>query len=448
MANSHRFMASIRARTVAAFAVFFALLLVFAGSSLAYYVRRDVEGDADRLLGEIALRVRTRSDRERGRDHDHDLNPDRLIAEEERVSGERLWMALIGRSGETLVASERAPDLRTEPDSSLWRLARVEMGRETIVIGMDWRRESSRLHLLSAGILILCIVMLAAACMGAWVLVGHTLKPIHDLSNQAHNAAAAPEHVQLSSPSDDAEMMDLVSTLNELLGRIDEVSQARGRFYAAASHELRTPLQALSGHLELADSRERSADEYKLLLSEARAQTSRLITLTRDLLVLNQLEAATKSVFPTDQLLLADTLERMCSAAARQAEKRNVTVSLHLDCHAEAVISAPPNHVDMVLRNLLENAVKFATMGTEIAITLTLGEFAKITIYNQCVPPAGWNPDRVFEAFYRPDASRSVASGGNGLGLAICKAVCDLNSWTIAVLPKEHGVLATVDFAR
>jgi signal transduction histidine kinase len=449
MRAKHRALASIRARTTAAFALFFSLLLLFAGSSLAYYVRRDVEGDADRSIGEIALRMRTRFEHGRDRDWDRDSIADRLIAEEEHVSGERLWMAIVGRDGETLLKSEHAPDRVLEPDPNMWRLARAEMRNGTILIGMDWRKDSARLHLLSGGIVLLCVAMLAAASIGAWWLVGRTLKPIQDLALQAHTEAAAPEHVRLSAPSDDAEMVGLVETLNELLGRIDEVSRARGRFYAAASHELRTPLQALSGHLELAESRERSAEEYKMLLAEARVQTARLVSLTRDLLVLNQLEAAARGAFPEDSVLLADPLERICSAGEQLPGYRINQIRLNIENCTELVIKAPSTHVEMVVRNLVENAVKFAEPGSDVIVTLAQQEeFPVLTVYNRCTPPAGWNPDRVFEAFYRPDASRSIATGGNGLGLAICKAVCDLNGWKISVLPQSHGVIATVNFGH
>ncbi len=440
MRAKHAFLGSIRARTVAAFSLFFTILIAIAGTCLAGYIRKDVEGDADRLIGEIALRIRAEISVE------HEPATDRLIEDEERVSGEKLWMAVVDAHGKRQYASPGAPPPDKDPAPDLWRTSRATWPEGTVYIGMDWRREAARLQVLTTGIVLFSAVMFAAASAGAWVLVGRTLKPIQDLSEQAQSAAVATEHVRLVSPSDDTEMVGLVATLNELLGRIEDVSSARGRFYAAASHELRTPLQALSGHLELAGSRNRTEEEYQALLQEAQSQTRRLVHLTRDLLVLNQLEAAAPGAYETDHISLADSVERAVQSLQDRAASNGVTIGLSIQNADEVEIVAPPTHVDMVVRNLIENAVKFADQGTTIQVTLQTLLAPELTVFNTCTPPAEWNSERVFEAFYRPDPSRSLATGGNGLGLAICKAVCDRCKWQIRVVPSQGGVLAILSF--
>jgi signal transduction histidine kinase len=345
-----------------------------------------------------------------------------------------------------MYASTGSPDANKQPNPELWRVSTAKMPDGTVIVGMDWRREAARLRELTTGIVLFSVVMFAAACSGAWLLVGKTLKPIQDLSTQAQSAAVATEHVRLVSPSDDTEMVGLVNTLNELLGRIENVSAARGRFYAAASHELRTPLQALSGHLELVASRNRTEEEYRSLLQEAQSQTQRLVHLTRDLLVLNQLEASAPGAYETDRISLADSVERAVQALQDRAAANRVTIRLRIDSMDEAEIEAPPSHVDMVVRNVIENAVKFADRGTDVEVILTAMSVPELTVINNCTPPTEWNRDRIFEAFYRPDPSRSVATGGNGLGLAICKAICDRCNWKIRVQPDKGSVLVAVAF--
>ena len=105
------------------------------------------------------------------------------------------------------------------------------------------------------------VMMGGAATLGAWLLVGRTLSPYRQpVAAGADGDGGGSGQARLTAPSQDAEVVELVSTLNDLLTRQREANAARGRFYAAASHELRTPLQALSGHLELALQRPRTGE--------------------------------------------------------------------------------------------------------------------------------------------------------------------------------------------
>src|SRR5207249_3809373 len=139
---------------------------------------------------------------------------------------------------------------------------------------------------------------------GSWLLVGRTLAPISCLSREARAAEGRGALAQLAAPSEDVEITELVSTLNQLLERVRATASQKSRFYAAASHELRTPLQALSGHLELALARDRSPEAYREAISEAYVQTRRLITLAQDILLLSQIESA-RALPPTEQVDLS-----------------------------------------------------------------------------------------------------------------------------------------------
>src|SRR5262249_35450471 len=159
-------------------------------------------------------------------------------------------------------------------------------------------------------------------------------------------ASAESLHLQLATPSDDAEIVELVGTLNGLLERLAESAAAKGRFYAAASHELRTPLQALSGHLELAVSKPRTEREYQQIVGEALQQTRRLIALSQDLLTLHRLETATYTP-PSESIDVSDVCCLSLSAMAPLAEKRNLI--LHSKVAEHMPILAQPGHVEMVV---------------------------------------------------------------------------------------------------
>jgi signal transduction histidine kinase len=364
-----------------------------------------------------------------------------------------LGLMVIGPNGEAAWRSQHEVPPWPLGHSDDWRTARVPAGTSTIVVGFNRGRAREALRQEEAMLLSLAGVAVAAAALGFWVLVGRTLAPIGLLSRQAREASGESLRVLLRAPSDDAEITELVTTLNGLLGRLAETAAARGRFYAAASHELRTPLQALSGHLEVALGRQRSGDEYQAAINEALSQARRLTRLAQDLLLLDQIESGRSA-----QLSEPVDVGEVCERALRQLQptiaERGLRVSvgavlLSAGVIPEVNIVAPPTHVEMLVRNIVENAVRYAQLGGEVRLSLEQsGESAILTVFNECPPLADWDAASLFDPFARLDASRSAATGGNGLGLAICGAIAKANQWVVTLDQTGEGVLATIMFAN
>jgi two-component system, OmpR family, sensor kinase len=239
--------------------------------------------------------------------------------------------------------------------------------------------------------------------------------------------------------------VELVGTLNGLLARISEAAAVRGRFYAAASHELRTPLQALTGHMEVALSRARTAEEYAECLHEAHRQAGRLSSLVQDLLLLHQLEQA-----PARQQATVD-LAAVCAEVLRQLAPLIEARGLRLQAGLApgTTLPAAPTHAEILVRNLVENAVKYAAAGGAVNVTLSAsGDEPRLEVFNECAPAAEWNSQKLFEPFYRPDSARSARSGGNGLGLAICRAIAGANGWRLTLERESEGVRAAALFGK
>lgn len=291
----------------------------------------------------------------------------------------------------------------------------------------------------------LSVIVLGAVAAGAWLLVGRVLSPIKSLAGQTAEASAHHMSVSLESPSQDAEMVELVDTLNGLLTRVYETAEMKGRFYAAASHELRTPLQALSGHLELAASRKRTAEEYEAVVKESYTQTRRLISLVQGLLFLHQIDTHTHSNQTKIDLSEAceNAIEMMFSTATQRGLKVNESLERGLE------VEAVPSHAEVLARNLVENAVKYATQGGELDISLrSEGNTIYFEVVNDFPADVKIATENVFEAFYRDDTSRNSKTGGNGLGLAICRAVCTANGWTVKMVQENGKIRTVVNFGQ
>ena len=442
---------SLRARMTAAVTVLFAAWVALACTALFAYSYRAADRRAQRRLSEAAQEL-AGDLREEPAASDPSRGPaQRIIGILEREpvdepSQHDLSLLVVGPRDRIVWRSGRvAPPWPPTRDTD-WRVTTVPAGDYTVAVGLDWGRTESALREQALALLCLGLLTVGAAALGAWVLVGRTLSPIGLLSRHAREASVDDLRVQLVAPSDDAEISELVATLNGLLGRLAQEAAAKGRFYAAASHELRTPLQALSGHLEVALARPRTGEEYRAAIHEGLEQTRRLTRLAQDLLLLNQLESA-----PSTEMGEPVALAEVCARALWQVKPTVVQRGLRLSVEAVAdtTLVASPTHTDILVRNLVENAVRYAAPGGEVRLsTQESGEGVVLTVFNECPPIPGWDATSLFEAFARTDRSRNTATGGHGLGLAICGAIARANQWELSLHHNGSGVLGAVVFPR
>ena len=404
---------SLRARMTVTVTLAFAVWMLLVCVGVSMYTRHIA-----RHIAEHALDAATS-------DFSHDLNVDGGNQAEafDRLGdtalnlSHNLALQVVDARGQVLWRSQSLPPHWPNNGKDVWLSHIMPAGNgRVLMVGYDWNRVEERLHEQALLLLLVSLLVVLAAAFCSWESL----------------------RVHLSPPSTDVELVELVGTFNNLLARLRETAEAKGRFYAAASHELRTPLQALSGHLEVALSRPRSAEEYHGTLQEAYDQTRRLISLARDLLFLNQLETTVKPP-ASEQVSIAEICERELRLLQPLIANRELCVTAELEADGE--IMAPPTHVAMLIRNTLENAVKYATDAGEVRLALHEEPHGvRVEVFNSFPPTPGWNSELLFEPFYRPDASRNTKTGGNGLGLAISKAITVANAWSITLEHTGDGV--------
>ena len=202
-----------------------------------------------------------------------------------------------------------------------------------------------------------------------------------------------------------------------------DISRAHTDFVANASHELRTPLAAILGYVEtLQDDAGVSSPVAKKFLGIIEREAKRMQALVADLMSLSRVEAE-KHDLPTERIDLAALVER----AARDAAGSDRADRLTLDLAAAPVVAGDRQQLEQVVRNLVDNALKYGAEGTPVSVTLDLaqGDLARIAVADQ---GEGIAPDQIphlTRRFYRTDPGRSRASGGTGLGLAIVKHIVE-----------------------
>jgi len=221
-----------------------------------------------------------------------------------------------------------------------------------------------------------------------------------------------------------------------------DISRAHTDFVANASHELRTPLAAILGYVETlreGDGGIETATAQKFLgIIEREAQ--RMQALVSDLMSLSRVEAE-KHDLPTERIDLLPLVER----AARDAAGSNRSDRLQMELHAEACVLGDRQQLEQVVRNLVDNALKYGTPDKPVTVALDLGQagHARITVADQGEGIAPEQIPHLTRRFYRTDPGRSRASGGTGLGLAIVKHIVERHRGRLDIT-SELGVGTSV----
>jgi two-component system phosphate regulon sensor histidine kinase PhoR len=203
-----------------------------------------------------------------------------------------------------------------------------------------------------------------------------------------------------------------------------DISRAHTDFVANASHELRTPLAAILGYVETLREEDGKVDTptAQKFLGIIEREAQRLQALVSDLMSLSRVEAE-KHDLPTERIELAALVER----AARDAAGPARIERLVLDLVAAPRVLGDQQQLEQVVRNLVDNALKYGAADTPVDITLDLapGDQARIAVADEGEGIAPEQIPHLTRRFYRTDPGRSRASGGTGLGLAIVKHIVE-----------------------
>lgn len=249
--------------------------------------------------------------------------------------------------------------------------------------------------------------------------------------------------ILMSAVHDEEENTDGAIMLISDVTAIRLAEQIRSEFVANASHELKTPLTSIKGFSELIDTGIiNDPEKVHGYLEQIRTETERMIGLINDILKLSEIESTVHDTGMV-QLSLKLLAKKVCGSLMNQISVKGVTVSVTGDIGS---IEANPDHMQQMLLNLVDNAVKYNVPGG--AVNVSVGQDAgtvSVTVSDTGVGIPKEAQQRVFERFYRVDKSRSRKLGGTGLGLSIVKHIVELYKGTIKLESEpEHGTSVTV----
>jgi len=449
----------LRTRLVAGTALLVAIGLLLAGiaatSALRSYQLDRVDDQLSRAATSPALRE-DRSGPGRGGGQGRPGPPARLRGE--------LYRALLDESGALVGSSasradepevprlslESAQRRRLQPftvdsadGSGQWRVVAVPLqtaGQSgTLLLASDLGEVEETVERLVLLQLTIGLVVLAAVTGLGRLLVRSSLRGLVEVEEAA--AAVATGELGRRVPERDArtEVGSLAASFNRMVTQVQSAFSAREasesrlrRFVADASHELRTPLTSIRGFAELYRQGAVSEPaEVARVMRRIEEEATRMGALVEDLLALARLDEQ-RPLDLTDVDLAVLAADAVHDAQAVQPQR-----PLSLRADAPLVVRADAARLRQVLGNLLANALQHTPVSAPVEVRLRpdAGR-AVLEVADRGPGMAPEAASRVFERFYRADASRTRATGGSGLGLSI-----------VAALVAAHGGSVELDTA-
>ncbi len=284
----------------------------------------------------------------------------------------------------------------------------------------------------------------AAVAMG-FVLANGLLKPIKKLT-QASKALAHGELEQKVPVTSEDELGQLTITFNQMSEDLVHADEQRKRLTADITHDLSTPLQVISGYMEMIDEGEVSLTPQRIDI--IKTEIEHLRRLVGDLTVLSQVEAKALEI-QLQPVSPSRLMEHIHHTYQPIAGRQGVDLVLNLP-DSTPNINVDEGRTLQVLKNLVENALRYTPKGGKIILGVRLNNKVELSVSDN---GAGIDTDDlpyVFDRFYQVDKARGANSGKMGLGLAICKALVAAQDGTITAesAGKGQGTTMKISFNK
>ncbi len=286
--------------------------------------------------------------------------------------------------------------------------------------------------------LAVAIAVIAAALLGV-LATRAGLAPLRAVARRAGSISASRLDERLPVDSVPVELRELTGAFNGSLLRLDESFRRLSQFSADLAHDLRTPLGNLLGEAQVALSRPRGAEEYQAVLASSVEELERIQRMIDGMLFLARADNVQASLAPQtfDAGAEVDRVAEYYEALAADAGV-SLARAGELTLHADRALFR------RAVANLVSNAIAHSPRGSEISIVLRAGHdgAAEVEVSN---PGPGIPPEllaRVFDRFFRADASRLDSARGSGLGLAIVRSIMQVHGGRVAAR-SEPGKLTT-----
>lgn len=284
------------------------------------------------------------------------------------------------------------------------------------------------------------LAAMLVAAISVW-LVRRGLSPLRDLVAEAE--AIDVRHLSRRMPvQTQAELQPLVAAFNQMLSRLEIGYQQLSQVSADMAHELRTPVSTLLGQTEVALSQSRSRSDYQALLGSNYEELERLAKMIDNMLFLARAEDASQAL-DEQRIDLALLGEKLRSYFDNMADEKAMRLAVSL----QGELQADPPLVQRALANLMANALRYGDRDTTVNVCSRIQpESIELVVENHGPTLTAEQQARLFDRFWRAEASRHQAS--SGLGLAIVRGIMRLHQGSCEVHSEQGINRFTLRFPR
>jgi len=337
------------------------------------------------------------------------------------------------RTGTTLYRIEKRPILGSvlvrdeyinEPSAQLI----VQVGESLAIYDETLRR----IRILLAVVIVLAAVVVA---IGSFAIASSALGPIKQLNSAMGEITSDRLSRRLGWSDRRDELGSLAQSFDAMLDRLEDGFARERQFISDASHELKTPLTVINANAQML---ERWADRDPEIRSDSlraiREESGALAAMVNGMLLLAKAESGDD--IPREPIDLEPVVAEALRIARPRAEEKGLAMTLRGD-HARVLGDA--NLLRQLVTNLIDNAIKFTESGAIEVTVEHAGDRAIVTVLDSGVGLEEEALERVFDRFFRADASRNRAVPGTGLGLAIVRSIARVHDGVVTAARRPGG---------
>lgn len=308
-------------------------------------------------------------------------------------------------------------------DDDSWRFLWLTTAdkKYRIVVGQEWDyRQEMALDIIT-GQLTPWLVALPVTFLLLILLISRELAPLKKLTRtlrQRHPDSGEP----LDTHGVPNEVRPMLDALNLLFRKTHDMMTRERRFTSDAAHELRSPLTALRVQAEVAQLSQDDPESQQKALMQLHAGIDRATRLVEQLLTLSRLDSL-EQLADVQTVNLGDLLQSSVMDIYHTAQKAGIEIRLHLNAQ-QVTRTAQPLLMSLLVRNLLDNAIRYSPSGSVVDVTVDSHGFS-VRDNGPGIQPEALA--RIGERFYRPPGQDET---GSGLGLSIVQRIATLHGMT------------------
>ncbi len=307
---------------------------------------------------------------------------------------------------------------------------------------VDMSRTNDSIRQVYLDVLLSACVSVILAFLAVSYITGRMTKPITDMNNIVRRFSKGEFDARVSVTGKD-EVSELGQSFNVMADELDMVENSRRSFVANVSHELRSPLTSMRGFLEAMQDGTVPREEYGKYLGIVIDETKRMTGMVNDLLDLARIESG-QTALKIEPFDINELIIRTLLTFEARINAGNIDVNMEFGAE-HTVVEADREQIAQVVRNLIDNAIKFSPAGGMLTLKTEIGKKdVRVSVRDRGVGIAAEDLPYVFDRFYKAEKAHTPSGSSTGIGLSIVKRIVEQHGQSItAEAPDDGGACFT-----